>query len=172
MLHVCRRRGAGVVRAAKELHFNKSGETLKRMQAGVDKLATVVGVTLGPKVRPRAACGRHPVDPLVASQQGASLRLRRIWITVGQRRRAAGAAARRSLWCHSRLHKIYGSLNQPSDLGGQESTAAACGEIMCSCARGAQAHAGAAGRALTASSIPRRLGARAGPQCGAGAEVR
>lgn len=40
-----------VVRAAKELHFNRSGETLKRMQAGVDKLATVVGVTLGPKGR-------------------------------------------------------------------------------------------------------------------------
>lgn len=37
--------------AAKELHFNRSGETLKRMQAGVDKLASVVGVTLGPKVR-------------------------------------------------------------------------------------------------------------------------
>lgn len=36
--------------AAKELHFNRSGETLKRMQAGVDKLASVVGVTLGPKV--------------------------------------------------------------------------------------------------------------------------
>ena len=37
--------------AAKELHFNKGGETLKRMQAGVDKLASVVGVTLGPKGR-------------------------------------------------------------------------------------------------------------------------
>jgi chaperonin GroEL len=36
---------------AKELHFNKGGETLKRMQAGVDKLASVVGVTLGPKGR-------------------------------------------------------------------------------------------------------------------------
>merc|ERR1711998_373848 len=35
----------------KELHFNINGETLKRMQAGVDKLATVVGVTLGPKGR-------------------------------------------------------------------------------------------------------------------------
>ena len=39
-----------VVYAAKELHFNRSGEALKRMQAGVDKLASVVGVTLGPKV--------------------------------------------------------------------------------------------------------------------------
>jgi chaperonin GroEL len=39
------------VQAAKELHFNKNMEALKRMQAGVDKLATVVGVTIGPKVR-------------------------------------------------------------------------------------------------------------------------
>jgi len=36
---------------AKELHFNNKGEALKRMQAGVDKLATVVGVTLGPRGR-------------------------------------------------------------------------------------------------------------------------
>jgi chaperonin GroEL len=39
------------VRAAKELHFNKNMEALKKMQAGADKLATVVGVTLGPKGR-------------------------------------------------------------------------------------------------------------------------
>ena len=38
------------VRAAKELHFNKNMEALKKMQAGADKLATVVGVTIGPKV--------------------------------------------------------------------------------------------------------------------------
>lgn len=44
------RRRSVVVRAAKELHFNKNMEALKRMQAGVDKLATVVGVTIGPKV--------------------------------------------------------------------------------------------------------------------------
>lgn len=37
--------------AAKELHFNKNMDTLKRMQAGADKLATVVGVTIGPKGR-------------------------------------------------------------------------------------------------------------------------
>lgn len=37
--------------AAKQLHFNSNGEALKRMQAGVDKLASVVGVTLGPKGR-------------------------------------------------------------------------------------------------------------------------
>ena len=30
-----------------------SGDQLKKMQAGADKLATVVGVTLGPKVRRR-----------------------------------------------------------------------------------------------------------------------
>ncbi len=37
-----RSRGALQTRAAaKELHFNKGGETLKRMQAGVDKLASV-----------------------------------------------------------------------------------------------------------------------------------
>ena len=37
--------------AAKELHFNTNGEALKKMQNGVDKLASVVGVTLGPKGR-------------------------------------------------------------------------------------------------------------------------
>jgi hypothetical protein len=36
---------------AKQLHFNKNMEALKKLQAGVDKLASVVGVTLGPKVR-------------------------------------------------------------------------------------------------------------------------
>ena len=41
-LAVRRSRGALQTRAAaKELHFNKGGETLKRMQAGVDKLASV-----------------------------------------------------------------------------------------------------------------------------------
>jgi chaperonin GroEL len=39
------------VQAAKELHFNANGEALKKMQSGVDKLASVVGVTLGPKGR-------------------------------------------------------------------------------------------------------------------------
>ncbi len=47
----CRYRRHHVVRAAKDLHFNKNMEALKKMQAGADKLATVVGVTLGPKVR-------------------------------------------------------------------------------------------------------------------------
>jgi len=39
------------VQAAKDLHFNANGEALKKMQNGVDKLASVVGVTLGPKGR-------------------------------------------------------------------------------------------------------------------------
>lgn len=39
------------VKAAKELHFNKDGSAIKRMQTGVDKLADLVGVTLGPKGR-------------------------------------------------------------------------------------------------------------------------
>lgn len=38
---------------AKQLHFNKDGSALKKMQAGVDKLASVVGITLGPKVHAR-----------------------------------------------------------------------------------------------------------------------
>lgn len=36
---------------AKELVFNRDGKALKRMQTGVDKLASTVGVTLGPKGR-------------------------------------------------------------------------------------------------------------------------
>ncbi len=53
----CSRQAAVRTFAAKELHFNRTGETLKRMQAGVDKLASVVGVTLGPKV---SAVHLHP----------------------------------------------------------------------------------------------------------------
>ena len=37
--------------AAKDIHFNRNGDALKKMQQGVEKLATVVGVTLGPKGR-------------------------------------------------------------------------------------------------------------------------
>ena len=52
-----RSRGALQTRAAaKELHFNKGGETLKRMQAGVDKLASV-----------SAPCGNPSADTLVAA---------------------------------------------------------------------------------------------------------
>ena len=46
------RRGLSVTAAAKQLYFNaKDGAALKKMQKGVDKLASVVGVTLGPKGR-------------------------------------------------------------------------------------------------------------------------
>ncbi|KAG6525285.1 hypothetical protein ZIOFF_015239 [Zingiber officinale] len=36
---------------AKELYFNKDGSTIKKLQTGVNKLADLVGVTLGPKGR-------------------------------------------------------------------------------------------------------------------------
>nr|XP_034932287.1 chaperonin 60 subunit beta 2, chloroplastic isoform X1 [Populus alba]XP_034932288.1 chaperonin 60 subunit beta 2, chloroplastic isoform X1 [Populus alba] len=39
------------VNAAKELHFNKDGSAIKKLQTGVNKLADLVGVTLGPKGR-------------------------------------------------------------------------------------------------------------------------
>jgi chaperonin GroEL len=49
-----RRGGAAVVHTramAKELYFNKDGSATKKMQIGVNKLADLVGVTLGPKGR-------------------------------------------------------------------------------------------------------------------------
>nr|VDC93565.1 unnamed protein product [Brassica oleracea] len=51
--NVCSRRTrpAIVLCAAKELHFNKDGSTIKKLQTGVNKLADLVGVTLGPKGR-------------------------------------------------------------------------------------------------------------------------
>uniref|UniRef100_A0A6N2K8E7 RuBisCO large subunit-binding protein subunit beta, chloroplastic n=1 Tax=Salix viminalis TaxID=40686 RepID=A0A6N2K8E7_SALVM len=39
------------VNAAKELHFNKDGSAIRKLQTGVNKLADLVGVTLGPKGR-------------------------------------------------------------------------------------------------------------------------
>ncbi|KAE9621555.1 RuBisCO large subunit-binding protein subunit beta [Lupinus albus] len=36
---------------AKELHFNKDGSAIRKLQSGVNKLADLVGVTLGPKGR-------------------------------------------------------------------------------------------------------------------------
>ncbi|KAG8094098.1 hypothetical protein GUJ93_ZPchr0012g19791 [Zizania palustris] len=39
------------VKAAKELYFNKDGSATKKLQIGVNKLADLVGVTLGPKGR-------------------------------------------------------------------------------------------------------------------------
>ena len=77
-----------VTYAAKELHFNRSGEALKRMQAGVDKLASVVGVTLGPKVGASSLsmtanallfCYPHTAGRCQAkfpSQQGMAVQLR------------------------------------------------------------------------------------------------
>ncbi|CAN1294733.1 Chaperonin 60 subunit beta 2, chloroplastic [Linum perenne] len=38
-------------KAAKELHFNKDGSAIRKLQTGVNKLADLVGVTLGPKGR-------------------------------------------------------------------------------------------------------------------------
>ncbi|KAH9545512.1 hypothetical protein CY35_12G051900 [Sphagnum magellanicum] len=49
-----RRRQGAIVRTramAKELYFNKDGSATKKMQIGVNKLADLVGVTLGPKGR-------------------------------------------------------------------------------------------------------------------------
>ncbi|KAG2251533.1 hypothetical protein Bca52824_081669 [Brassica carinata] len=46
-----RRSSPAIVCAAKELHFNKDGTTIRKLQAGVNKLADLVGVTLGPKGR-------------------------------------------------------------------------------------------------------------------------
>nr|XP_051195978.1 ruBisCO large subunit-binding protein subunit beta, chloroplastic-like isoform X2 [Lolium perenne] len=39
------------VNAAKELYFNKDGSAIRKLQNGVNKLADLVGVTLGPKGR-------------------------------------------------------------------------------------------------------------------------
>jgi hypothetical protein len=68
------RRKHHVVRAAKELHFNKNMEALKKMQAGADKLATVVGVTLGPKVR-HAGNGLAPSHTCRSRSKGVTLRV-------------------------------------------------------------------------------------------------
>ncbi|KAI3857562.1 hypothetical protein MKW98_028826, partial [Papaver atlanticum] len=48
---VLQRRCSPKIRAAKELYFNKDGSAIKKLQAGVNKLADLVGVTLGPKGR-------------------------------------------------------------------------------------------------------------------------
>ncbi|KAK8675012.1 hypothetical protein V6N13_033085 [Hibiscus sabdariffa] len=49
--NVLRRSRLPKICAAKELHFNKDGEAIKKLQTGVNKLADLVGVTLGPKGR-------------------------------------------------------------------------------------------------------------------------
>ncbi|OVA08565.1 Chaperonin Cpn60 [Macleaya cordata] len=48
---VLQRRCSPKIRAAKELYFNKDGSAIKKLQIGVNKLADLVGVTLGPKGR-------------------------------------------------------------------------------------------------------------------------
>ncbi|WJX68084.1 hypothetical protein P8452_52490 [Trifolium repens] len=44
-------RNVKVSAMAKELHFNRDGSAIKKLQNGVNKLADLVGVTLGPKGR-------------------------------------------------------------------------------------------------------------------------
>ncbi|KAK2992589.1 hypothetical protein RJ640_013209 [Escallonia rubra] len=44
-------RSSRITAAAKELYFNKDGSAIKKLQTGVNKLADLVGVTLGPKGR-------------------------------------------------------------------------------------------------------------------------
>ncbi|CAF2056148.1 BnaC06g41690D [Brassica napus] len=46
-----RRSSPAIVCAAKELYFNTDGTTIRKLQAGVNKLADLVGVTLGSKGR-------------------------------------------------------------------------------------------------------------------------
>ncbi|WCJ28792.1 Chaperonin GroEL [Euphorbia peplus] len=46
-----RLRSSKISAMAKELHFNKDGSAIKKLQTGVNKLADLVGVTLGPKGR-------------------------------------------------------------------------------------------------------------------------
>ncbi|KAK8988683.1 hypothetical protein V6N11_030063 [Hibiscus sabdariffa] len=49
---ILRRGQSSKIRAmAKELHFNTDGSAIKKLQTGVNKLADLVGVTLGPKGR-------------------------------------------------------------------------------------------------------------------------
>ncbi|OMO66588.1 Chaperonin Cpn60 [Corchorus olitorius] len=46
-----RERSPKIWAMAKELHFNKNGSAIQKLQTGVNKLADLVGVTLGPKGR-------------------------------------------------------------------------------------------------------------------------
>ncbi|RWR73491.1 ruBisCO large subunit-binding protein subunit beta, chloroplastic-like protein [Cinnamomum micranthum f. kanehirae] len=50
-LHVQKRSSPKIQAMAKELYFNKDGLAIKKLQTGVNKLADLVGVTLGPKGR-------------------------------------------------------------------------------------------------------------------------
>jgi hypothetical protein len=117
-----RRARAGlVVRAnAKELHFNRNGETLKRMQAGVDKLATVVGVTLGPKVR---------VHPSNAGLRDASLRALCSHSCVPALPRLRRARHLEKTWCRPRLAR------QPGVAFGGGATVILSLIVGCTCSR-------------------------------------
>ncbi|KAJ8770134.1 hypothetical protein K2173_011229 [Erythroxylum novogranatense] len=46
-----RSRSTNICSMAKDLHFNNDGSAVKKLQTGVNKLADLVGVTLGPKGR-------------------------------------------------------------------------------------------------------------------------
>lgn len=48
---LCKTRPLQISAAARELYFNKDGSAIKKLQIGVNKLADLVGVTLGPKGR-------------------------------------------------------------------------------------------------------------------------
>ena len=108
---------------AKQLHFNTNGEAMKRMQAGVDKLASVVGVTLGPKGRnvvleSKYGSPRIVNDGVTVAREveledpveniGAKL--------VRQVRHPAGSAA--ACWCASgKATQLLGSPPQPPHAG-------------------------------------------------------
>lgn len=51
--------------AAKELYFNKDGSAIKKLQIGVNKLADLVGVTLGPKGRNVVLEGKYGTPKIV-----------------------------------------------------------------------------------------------------------
>ncbi|KAF6138084.1 hypothetical protein GIB67_033498 [Kingdonia uniflora] len=53
------RRCSSKVRETKELYFNMDGSPTKKLQIGVNKLANLVGVTLGPKGRNVAFKGKY-----------------------------------------------------------------------------------------------------------------
>ncbi|EPS66563.1 hypothetical protein M569_08214, partial [Genlisea aurea] len=46
-----KQRASVITAAKKDLYFNKDGSAIKKLQIGVNKLADLVGVTLGPKGR-------------------------------------------------------------------------------------------------------------------------
>jgi hypothetical protein len=75
------------VKAAKELYFNKDGSAIKKLQTGVNKLADLVGVTLGPK-------GRNVV---LESKYGSPKIVTRLWASGGKQRECARSRLCRDL---------------------------------------------------------------------------